>query len=75
MKIIIKADKEMTIKKCEEQAPSIAKVAESPGWPKLWDHTWMESSAGCEDAEQGHLCDADAENPLKRGNPTRPHSH
>ena len=38
-KIIIEADKKMTIKKCGERAPMIAKVAESPGWAKLWDHT------------------------------------
>ena len=38
-KIIIEADKKMTIKKCGEKAPMIAKVAESPGWAKLWDHT------------------------------------
>ena len=38
MKKINKADK-MAIKKCEEKAPMIAKVAESPGWAKLllWD--------------------------------------
>ena len=24
---------------CGEKAPMIAKVAESPGWAKLWDHT------------------------------------
>ena len=35
-KIIIKADKKLTIKKCGEKAPMIAK--ESPGWAKLWDH-------------------------------------
>ena len=24
--------------KCKEKAPMIAKVADSPGWAKLWDH-------------------------------------
>ena len=38
-RIIIEADKKMAIKKCGEKAPMIAKVAESPGWAKLWDHT------------------------------------
>ena len=41
-KIIIEADKKMTIKKCGEKAPMIAKVAESPGQscgiiPSIWD--------------------------------------
>ena len=35
--IIIEADKKMAIKKCREKALVIAKVAESPGWAKLWD--------------------------------------
>ena len=78
-KIIIKADKEMTIKKCREKAPMIAKVAESPGWAKLWDHTldlgWkavqglkMLSRAMSHHGKGErpcHLCDADTENPLK----------
>ena len=37
-KIIIEADKKMTIKKCGEKPPMIAEVAESPGWATLWEH-------------------------------------
>ena len=33
-----KADRRMTMERCEEKAPMIATVAESPGWAKLWDH-------------------------------------
>ena len=56
-KIIIKADKKMTIKKCGEKTPMIAKVAESPGWVRVvgsHPQSRMESSARSEDAEQGH---------------------
>ena len=36
-KAIIVADKKMRVEKCGEKAPTIARVAESPGWAKLWD--------------------------------------
>ena len=32
------ADKKIRMMRCGEKAPMIAKVAESPGWAKLWDH-------------------------------------
>ena len=78
---IIKADKKMTIKKieCEEKAPMIAKVAEFPGWAKLWDHTldlgWkvvqglkMLSRAMSHHGKGErlcYLCEADTENLVK----------
>ena len=53
-KIIIEADKKMTIKKCGEIAPMIAKVAESPGRAKLWDHTLDLGWKTVQGLEQGH---------------------
>ena len=38
-KAIIGVDRRMLLEKCAEKAPMIAKVAELPGWAKLWDHT------------------------------------
>ena len=69
----------MTIKKCGEKAPMIAKVAESPGWAKLWDHTldlgWkavqglkMLSRAMSHHGKGErpcHLCESDTENSLE----------
>ena len=36
-KTIMEVDKKEMLKRCEEKAPLIVQVAESPGWAKLWD--------------------------------------
>ena len=36
---ILDANKKFRMKRCRKKAPMIAKVAESPGWAKLWDYT------------------------------------
>ena len=62
----------------------IAKVAEAPGWAKIWDHIlnlgWktvqglkMLSRAMSHHGKGKHLCDT--EKFCKRGDTTRPHSH
>ena len=77
-KIITEADK-MIIKKCGVKAPMIAKVAEYPGWAKLWDHTldlgWKAvqglkmlsrvMSHHGKGERPCHLCESDTENSLK----------
>ena len=37
-KAIMKVDRRKLLERCEEKAPMIVKVAESPGWARLWDH-------------------------------------
>ena len=38
-KKIVDVDGRMLLEKCVKKAPMIAKIAEHPGWAKLWDHT------------------------------------
>ena len=38
-KIIADVDRRMMLEKCAGKASMIAKVAEHPGWAKLWDHS------------------------------------
>lgn len=38
-KSIVDVDRRMLLEKCAEKAPLIVKVAEHPGWAKLWDHS------------------------------------
>ena len=37
-KVIMDVDRRRMLERCEEKAPMIAKVAECPGWARLWDH-------------------------------------
>ena len=38
-KEIMDVDKKNRMARCKEKALMIARVAEAPGWLKLWDHT------------------------------------
>ena len=54
-KVIMDVDRRRMLERCEEKATMIAKVAECPGWAKLWDHTLdlhgVEGSCGAADGQ------------------------
>jgi len=37
MRIMFDADRRMSLERCAEKAPMVTKVAEHPGWAKMWN--------------------------------------